>query len=159
MAEEHALSILRKKRDDIRDMIAAYEKQIAIAKRDLVHVNATIQLFEVNGETPQFPVHMGLHRLFARGELLALCLEALKAAPDGLDTRELALAVVRAKGMDEGDRVLRASVGYKVVTIMPRQARKGVVVDCGRRKGVKLWRLGKAVDSRGHSLSQPESAP
>jgi hypothetical protein len=51
----------------------------------------------VNGETPQFAVHMGLHRLFTRGELLALCLEALKDSPDGLDTRELAFAVVRAK--------------------------------------------------------------
>jgi hypothetical protein len=140
MAEEHILSTLRKKRDDIRDMIAAYEKRIAEAKRDLLNINATIRLFEVNGETPQFPVHMGLHRLFARGELLALCVKALKASPAGLDTRELALAVVRAKALDEADKVLRSAVGYKIVTILPRQARKGVVVDGGLRKGIKVWR-------------------
>jgi hypothetical protein len=36
-AEEHVLSVLRTKRDDIRDMIAAYEKRIADAKRDLLN--------------------------------------------------------------------------------------------------------------------------
>jgi hypothetical protein len=141
MADPQILNTLRSKRDDIRDTIAAYEKRIADAKRDLMHVNATIQLFEVNGETPQFPVHMGLHRLFARGELLALCLDALKGSPDGLDTRELALAVVRAKGMDDADRVLRSAVAYKLISILPRQARKGVVLDGGKpRKNLHIWR-------------------
>jgi hypothetical protein len=118
MPDPHVLTTLRSKRDDIRDTVAAYEKRIAEAKRDLLNINATIRLFEVNGETPQFPVHMGLHRLFERGELLALCLKALKASPDGLDTRQLALAVVRAKSLDEGDKVLRSAVGYKIVTML-----------------------------------------
>lgn len=36
-------------------------------------------------------------------------MEALRAAPDGLDTRELAKAVMRAKGLDVDERVFRKS--------------------------------------------------
>jgi hypothetical protein len=37
---------------------------------------------------------MGLSRIFERREIPSLCLEALGKAPDGLDTRELALELI-----------------------------------------------------------------
>ena len=45
---------------------------------------------------------MDIHRLFKRGELAAIRREALKDGPR--NTRELAQAVMPAKGLDTGDR-------------------------------------------------------
>lgn len=49
---------------------------------------------------------MDLNRIFKRFEIGRLCHEALAVVPEGLDTRELALAVIRARGVDEADAVL-----------------------------------------------------
>ena len=66
-------------------------------------------------------------------------MEALRSAPDGLDTRELAKAVMRAKGLDVDERVFRNSLTQSVVTLFGRLERKGVVRCVGKRKGVKVW--------------------
>ncbi len=79
MADPQIVNTLRNKRDQIERAIKAYEKQITDARADLSHINATLRLFEVGGERTQFPVHMGLARLFKRGELFGLCKMALEA--------------------------------------------------------------------------------
>jgi hypothetical protein len=58
---------------------------------------------------------MGVHRLFKRGEIWSIVKPALEAAPAGLDTRELAAAVVQAKGLDVNDRVFRSTVALSIV--------------------------------------------
>ena len=90
MAEPHILSTLRRKRDDIQAVIELYEAKIEAAKHDLAAVNATLRLFELSGETLQFPAYVDLGRLWKRGEIVAVCREAL-AAEGPLDTRELAV--------------------------------------------------------------------
>ena len=85
------------------------------------------------------PVYMGLTRIFKRGEITALGLEALRASPDGLHTRELATAIMRAKGLDVEERVFRISLTQSVVTLFGRLERKRVVRCVARRKGVKVW--------------------
>ena len=77
--------------------------------------------------------------IFKRGTFRAREWEALRAAPDGLDTRELATAIMRAKGLDVDERVFRISLGQSVVTLFGRLERKGVVRCVARRKGVKVW--------------------
>lgn len=140
MADPQIVNTLRSKRDEIERAIKAYEKHIADARADLSHINATLRLFEVGGEQTQFPVHMGLARLFKRGELFALCKAALESAPEGLDTRQLALSVVRAKGLDATDKVLRQSVAYSIVNVMRRQAGRGTVIMGDKRRGVRVWK-------------------
>lgn len=144
MADPHILTTLRRKRDETEAAIRAYEKKAEALRRDLAHVNATLRLFELNGAHEVFPVHMDLTRLFKRGEVFAICKQALEAAPDGLDTRELALAVIRAKGMDEADAVLRKAINYRIVQAMRMQEMRGRVSGAGRRKGVRVWRTSNA---------------
>ncbi|RNJ49281.1 hypothetical protein D1O30_06390 [Methylocystis hirsuta] len=84
---------------------------------------------------------MDQNRLFKRGEVHRICQEALAGAPEGLDTRELGLAVVRAKGLDEGDAVLRKAVNYRIVQAMRMQELRGRVSGTGKRKGVRVWGL------------------
>ena len=112
---------------------------VPYAERDLSAVAATLRLFELGDQHEQFPAHLALGRFFRRGEILGVCKAAL-AADGPLDTRELALRVIRAKGLDEGDKVLRKTVAYRVVQALTMAAKRGKVGDEGRSKGVRVWR-------------------
>lgn len=142
MADPQIVTALRRKRDEMEAAIRAYEKKTEALRRDLAHVNATLRMFELNGEHEVFPVHMDLTRLFKRGEVWRICQEALAGAPDGLDTRELGLAVIRAKGMDDGDAVLRKAINYRIVQAMRMQEKRGRAADGGKRKGARIWVVG-----------------
>jgi hypothetical protein len=138
MADPHIVTTLRRKRDDIETVILAYRAKIEEAERDLSAVAATLRLFELNGEVEQFPAYLAMGRYFKRGEIVGICKAAL-ADEGALDTRELALRVIRAKGLDEGDRVLRKTVGFRVVQALSMAAKRGKIGESGKRKGVRIW--------------------
>ena len=77
---------------------------------DLSDVNACIAIFEACDEPSRTRAYVDLHRLFARGEMMCLCKDALASGPKM--TKELALIVIAAKGLDTGDKVL-ARHGYE----------------------------------------------
>lgn len=79
----------------------------------------------------------GLYPVFKRGEAYRICQAALAEAPEGLDTRELALVVIRAKSMDESDTVLRKAIGFRIVQAMRMQEKRGCIAGAGKRKGVR----------------------
>ena len=140
MAELQVVNTLRSKRDELERIIASYEKAIDAARRDLAHVNATLQLFERDGVPSNYSSKMSIIRVFRRGEIFAICKVALAQAPAAMNTRELALAVLRAKGMDEGDLVLRKALAWSIINVMRAQHRRGMVADAGRQCGVRLWK-------------------
>jgi hypothetical protein len=139
MADPLSISILRLKRDRIRDVIAAYEARLKAAQVDLAHVNATLRLFEASGEPEDFPPYVDLNRVFRRGETTAICVAAL-TAEGPLDTRQLALRVMKAKGLDTNDKVLL--VALRVVQTLRMRAKRGQIDGSVRRKGVCVWRVG-----------------
>ena len=55
MAKPLGVSMLEKKRDKIRDTIAAYEARLNQAQADLAHVNSALRLFAATGEQEDFP--------------------------------------------------------------------------------------------------------
>ena len=69
------------------------------------------------------------------------CLAALAGTKEGMDTRELARAVIRAKNIDENDPVLRKAIGFRVVQVMLRQKTLGLIAAVGSRRGVRIWSL------------------
>jgi hypothetical protein len=140
MPDLHIITTLTTKRDAIERVIAAYEAKIESAKRDLSHVNATLAMFAAPEGRTQFPVYMDTLRLFKRGEIVTLCKAAL-AQEGPLDTRELALRVIRAKGLDDCDNVLRRSVAFRIVQAMRMQAKRQKVEAMTKRKGIRVWRL------------------
>jgi hypothetical protein len=140
MAEPQIVTTLSNKRDELERIIGSYEKAIEAARRDLAHVNATLQLFERDGVPNAYPSRTNLVRVFRRGEIFSICKAALTQAPAGMDTRELALAVLRAKEMDEGDVVLRKALAWSIINIMRVQHRRGNIADAGKRRGVIVWK-------------------
>lgn len=87
----------------------------------------------------QFPVYMDTLRLFKRGEIVTICKTALNDGP--LDTRELALAVIKAKGLDAKDAVLRRSIAFRIVQALSLQAKRRKLTMLPKRKGVRVWKL------------------
>jgi len=134
------VTTLKSKRDDITRAIAAYEKKLNQARADLAHVNAAIRIFELGDAEGKFAApYVDIYRLFKRGEMAAICLEALEDGPR--NTRELAQAVMAAKGLDAGDKVLAKAISYRLIHALRIQARIGKIAALGREKAARVWRL------------------
>lgn len=144
MAIPHSVFMLRRKRNEIRDAIAAYEAKLREARADLAHVLAALRLFEASGNPADFPAYVDLNRVFYRGETTELCLAALKAEGP-LDTRQLTARVMAVKGLDAADKVLFQAIALRVVqTLRIRAKRKRDIDGTMRRRGVCIWRLTSA---------------
>jgi hypothetical protein len=139
MAESATVAALRTKRDKLVRIINSYKKSATTARCDLAHINATLEFFERGNQTNAYPSRLSIARMFNRGEIFELCKTALFEASHGLDTRELALYVIRAKGIDENDSVLRKAIGFRVIQAMLRQEMRGHVTPTGKRRGVRVW--------------------
>lgn len=98
MAEPQIVNTLAAKIETVERYTAEIKKRVQAARHDLAHLQATLRLFRRDDDTG--PVYIGLTRIFRRGEITGLSLAALRGSPVGLDTRELARAVMEAKGLD-----------------------------------------------------------
>ncbi len=90
MADPQILSTLRRKRDEIESAIAPYEAKID-AKCDLSAVNATLRIFDLNGEPSPLPVYIDTNYLWKIGEIVKVCRQALEQE-DPLNTAGTRLA-------------------------------------------------------------------
>jgi hypothetical protein len=140
MGEPIVILALRRKRDRIEGAIANYERLLREAQHDLAHVNAALRLFEATGEAGDLPPYVDLNRVLRRGETTKICMDAL-AKEGPLDTRQLALRVIRAKGLSENDKVLAQTVALRVVQTLRMRARRGKVENITKTKGVCVWRI------------------
>lgn len=139
MSEPQVINTLRTKAATLQGYIAKLEADLEQARVDLAHVTATLHLFEAPGAGEPFPMHYDIHRLFKPREIGRLCHEALANGP--LDTRQLAEAVIAAKGFSGADRHLRTAVAYKVVQALRMQEKRGRLVERdGKKAGAIVWR-------------------
>lgn len=131
---------LRRKPEQIPGTIAHYERLLREAEHDLAHVNAALRLFEATGQAPDLPPYIDLNRVLRRGETTKICMDAL-AAEGPLDTRQLALRVIRAKGLSESDKVVAQTVALRIVQTLRMRARRNKVECITKTKGVCVWQL------------------
>ena len=110
------------------------------AEHDLAHVNAALRLFEVTGEAQDLPPYVDLNRLLKRGETTKICMDA-PTSEGPLDTRQLALRIIRAKGLTESDKVLAQSIALRIVQTLRMRARRNKVECVTKTKGVCVWRI------------------
>lgn len=139
MAEIRTVTTLRRKRDEIITVIKLYERQLEQARADLAHVTAAMRIFESDADVKPY---VDIHRIFKRSEKIELCREALASGP--MTTKELALFLMRKKGLDTGDKVLAKAIANNLIHSLRMQAMRGRVVMEGKRKGVCVWRLANA---------------
>ena len=143
MAESRTIETLEKKRGEILRAIAGYEEKIAQAQADLAHLNATIEQFAAGNDGDATRAYVNIHGLFKRGEMVAIAKAALANGPQ--NTRQLASAILKAKGLDPGDRVLAKAISHRLIHALRIQARNGKVNGIGRFKAAKVWRLAETL--------------
>lgn len=154
MAELLVIQSLKEKRAEINGRIAAYQAQIAQAKHDLAHINASIRLF--TDPEHQRARYMVSHGFFKKGEIADICMRHLEV--DGeLTTRELAERVMAERKLDVSDGTLRNSVVFKVVQALRHAARRKLVRMVEKRKGMCVWAAGDAITLRVVASSRPTS--
>lgn len=124
---------LERKRAEIIGSIKKHEAQIAQAKHDLAHINATLKII---GE-PQGRGYIVSQGFFAKGEIATICQRHLADGP--LNTRELAEKVMGEKGLDVSDAPLRNSVVYKVVQALRHAKRRNAVRMIEKKGGLCVW--------------------
>jgi hypothetical protein len=149
--EIRTVTTLRSKRAEVLASIALYEKRLAQARADLAHLSACITIFEASGEGEDVSSYIDTHRMFARGEMISLCKEALASGPK--TTKELALHVMAAKGLDIGDKVLAHAMAQRMIHALRQQWRRGQLQDGGKAAGARVWAL-LTID-RQNSLDAP----
>jgi hypothetical protein len=155
MPDPLVVQTLSEKRAEILGRIAAYEAQIAQAKHDLAHVNATIRLFtEPEKQRARYLVS---HGFFKKGEVAEFCALHLGASGE-MTTRELAERVMVERGLDAADTALRNSVVFKVVQALRHAKRRRLVRMVEKRKGMCVWGPGDAITLRvvANSLSMSD---
>jgi len=142
MATPQVVNTLAAKRDEIEAHIKALRDQLATAERDLSSVTAVLALYDLHpAKQMRFPAYANLNRLFVYGEMFGLCKRAIEEAGRPLSTREIAVAVIRAKGWDDRDAMLRKAVAYRLIQSLSRAVVQGRIGDAGKQKGVRVWKV------------------
>jgi len=105
----------------------------------LAHVTACIAIFEASSPGEDVSSYVDTHRMFARGEMVRLCKEALASGPK--TTKELALHVMASKGLDTGDKVLAHAMAQRMIHALRQQWRRGQLQDGGKISGARVWAI------------------
>jgi hypothetical protein len=77
---------------------------------------------------------------------MTLCKDALASGPKS--TKELALHVMKAKGIDTGDKVLARALASRMIHALRQQWRRGLISGEGTVKGARVWGLKSSVSDR-----------
>jgi hypothetical protein len=150
MADQLIIKALQDKRAEIHGRIGAYQAQIAEAKHDLAHINASIRLF--TDEEGQRVRYLVSHGFFKKGEIADIAIRHLEV--DGeLTTREVAERVMAERKLDVSDKTLGKSVIFKVVQSLRHASRRKLVRMVEKRKGMCIWAIGEAVSLRVANIS------
>jgi hypothetical protein len=142
MAEPHLVSALKAKRAELAGEISAAEKHIAQQRADLVHLDATLRLFDSRAEpatiAPKRPYRR--REWFKNGELPRLVLSTLRSGPEPMSASELAVTVMAGKGLDARDAATLEAISGSVRGYL-RRHRDTVVERVGRRERHAIWRV------------------
>ena len=129
MRYTYAISALRHKRARLAGEIEAAESRLAKQRETLATLDATLRLFHPDAGpshiTSVRPISRGI--LFRHGEQRRLCREAIRDAGAPIPTRLVCEYVMRAKGLDVGDRPFRAEMLEMVRPALKRMEARALV--------------------------------
>jgi hypothetical protein len=133
MSETHVIPALRAKRAEISGHIHDLDKRIARMRANLANIDAAIRLLSPGADPDAIPPKRTYRRTkyFARNELARMALDVLRKAPGPLAAKEIALAIMRAKGMAMGDDALCTTVSEMMLVALRSLAKRGSVTKSG----------------------------
>jgi hypothetical protein len=126
MAESHVVTALRSKRAELAGEINAVEKHVAQLRANLVHLDATLRLFDPSADPETIPNKRPYHRRrwFSDGELPRRILDTLRTSPDPLSANDLAERIIAQKGFAEGDAQTLLTIRKSVQSYLRHQTGK-----------------------------------
>ncbi|HZY23633.1 MAG TPA: hypothetical protein VFE80_14685, partial [Beijerinckiaceae bacterium] len=124
LGNKYALAALRERRAEMSGEITSIERRLRDLRASLVHVDATLRLFDPDAEPTKIPGKRPYKRvkLFGAGKLNRLILGALRRGERAMTTAEVVASIVAelgygpeaAKGMTNRVRAnLRYLVAYR----------------------------------------------
>jgi hypothetical protein len=144
MAETHVVTGLLAIRAELLGKIEYAHKQIAKFNSDITHIDATIKLIEpelniATNKPREYRVRLSP---FKNGEIPVMVLDLLRKSDLPLSTTDIAYAIAKAKGLEDGKDYNKAV--KPIHAALQRMRRRGMIDAMGRSKGQGgsiLWQL------------------
>jgi hypothetical protein len=134
------------KRSEIAGKIDAGREELKQLIVDLDHIDAAIRLFDPNydigGIRPK-PVHPA--QIVRRGDSIRLIFDLLRAAPEPMTTKQIALQVMAARGLNAIDDALVLTITRRVGASLRGYKENGAVrsIRDGRYGKYDLWEIAR----------------
>jgi len=123
MGEPHVISALKRKRAVISGELGKAEKRCEAMRLHLVALDHSLRLFGYEGDPADIkPLHRK-RRLFSRGELQRVILDAMRTADGSVSDAELVDRIMVVKAWDTDNVDLRRTVLERVKAVRRRLAR------------------------------------
>jgi hypothetical protein len=136
----NTVNALRNKWAELAGMIAMHEHEIDRLCSSLIHLDATLLLFDRGTDpediAPRKRTPKRLH-YFGPGEQSRRVLEAIRDH-GSVSVRELALAAMDDKGFPETDRQVRREFVARFMKALHNQERRGTIERIGSGRGVRF---------------------
>ena len=132
---DHALSALRKRREEVRIQTKEAEQRVTKLRQSLANLDAAIAIL-----TPEHPDYIAPKRrtrrgvYFKRNELSRLVREALRDAGKPLSAGEIAAGIVAAKQFPEA---VHAGIAKMVLCRLRALGKEGAVAKTGRTRDAR----------------------
>lgn len=142
MENERVLGGLYRKRAEMADLLAAARTEVDRLAAALASVEATIRMFVPDAPLPRLRQRRPPHPHAAyHGGLSRPIVEALRGAPSGINTRNLAFLVLKARGLPTDDKAFVTSMKQRVAGSLRQLRERGVVASEARGDGQTWWRI------------------
>ena len=140
MGELHVIGALRNKRAELAGTLRQLEQQLAQQRESLVHLDATLRLFDPNIQPKDIrPKRARVCNVWFRpGECLRLIYDELREATQPVTTRDLAERLMRVKAIPVADNNRRELVQKTLLGSLNRAKETIARVETA---GVVSWRL------------------
>jgi hypothetical protein len=144
MTEPHVISSLRSKRAEISGHIHDLDRRVATMRANLANIDAAIRLLSPGTDPDAIPPKRTYRRTkyFARNEIARLALGIVREAPGPLAAKEIALMMMRAKGLPLGDDALCATVTDMLLVALRSLAKRGTISKTGVSRNAQ-WEIAK----------------
>ena len=143
MSDPHVVSALKAKRAEIAGKIEATQRTMQEFVIDLDHIDASLRIFDPDIDLSDIRPKLipAAHRAF-RGEITRIILDALRDATKPLTTGDLAVEVLRQRGLNPDDPRLVRLMIRRVGACLTKQREFGRAKS---RPGPAPWLLWEPV--------------
>jgi hypothetical protein len=145
LPEEHpnTVNALRNKRSEVVGDIAMHAREIEKLRAQLIHLDATLRLFDPNTDPEMIegrPRSPRRSEYFEKGELVHRVYVGLRESDATISAEELTKVALADKGIPLTDRVTHRLFMCKFTPALADLRRRGIIEKIGHGRGVR-WKL------------------